>query len=295
MEKLGESSAVLSPANRRVHSNPFASIPPKQYGLPERNEPDLGWFATARRHQFLLFMLAILTFLCTVYLYFAITFQAADSCAGLRGQQKAACQIARTKANLSHRRLLSGGRISAGTPDTERNSLPYVAAFLGKVRSASAGRRVEKVDPHVSLRVEERMKMLLKVKDADQVSFADLIKNYAAPVSSENPKVGVRTRDDWCGAGQSSVKKYDVVPGYGILASKRSRCQITDVLSNVCASLQPGGYVLLWDRADLIEQALKLAPSFAWTTLAHYTSSETDRSIVAFQSSQPAELTPRLE
>lgn len=123
MDKIGDSSAVLSPANRRVHTNPFGSIPPKPYGLPERNEPDLGWFATARRHQFLLFMLAILTFLCTIYLYFAITL-GADSCTGLRGPQRAACRAAKAQVSSGHRRLLSDVSFAAGVSDWEHNSFP---------------------------------------------------------------------------------------------------------------------------------------------------------------------------
>lgn len=81
----------LSPAHRRTSSAPSPS-PFRR--LPSREDPDLGWRSLARRHKFLLTMLGILTFLCTVYLYFAITLGTKDSCSGLGGTQRALCLLA---------------------------------------------------------------------------------------------------------------------------------------------------------------------------------------------------------
>ncbi|KAK7400439.1 hypothetical protein VNO78_11647 [Psophocarpus tetragonolobus] len=54
---------------------------------------ELGsWPTLLKRHCFLLSALALLTVLCTIYLYFAVTFVANDSCSGLSGPQKASCQ-----------------------------------------------------------------------------------------------------------------------------------------------------------------------------------------------------------
>ncbi|WCJ40327.1 hypothetical protein M5689_021250 [Euphorbia peplus] len=54
---------------------------------------ELGsWSTLVQRHRFLLTALVLLVFLCTVYLYFAITLgQEIESCSGLEGKQKAIC------------------------------------------------------------------------------------------------------------------------------------------------------------------------------------------------------------
>ncbi|KAG9160024.1 hypothetical protein Leryth_005757 [Lithospermum erythrorhizon] len=54
-----------------------------------------------RRHRFLLTALALLTFLCAIYLYFAVTLGATDSCSGLSGAQKASCNLRKAKASLA--------------------------------------------------------------------------------------------------------------------------------------------------------------------------------------------------
>ncbi|XP_050204624.1 uncharacterized protein LOC126654716 isoform X2 [Mercurialis annua] len=55
---------------------------------------ELGSCSTlVQRHRFLLTALVLLTFLCTVYLYFAITLGETGSCFGLSGKQKALCNL----------------------------------------------------------------------------------------------------------------------------------------------------------------------------------------------------------
>ncbi|XP_009598523.1 uncharacterized protein [Nicotiana tomentosiformis] len=58
-----------------------------------------------QRHRFLLTALALLAFLCTVYLYFAVTLGAGDSCSGLKGTQKAACYVEHGKASMAKGKL----------------------------------------------------------------------------------------------------------------------------------------------------------------------------------------------
>ncbi|KAG6554497.1 hypothetical protein Mapa_003875 [Marchantia paleacea] len=75
------------------------------------DKPDLGWKALLKRHKFLLFMLAILTFLCTIYLYFAITFATVDACSTLKGKLRAHCyqlqgKDGRVRAHHGRRALL---------------------------------------------------------------------------------------------------------------------------------------------------------------------------------------------
>ncbi|XP_076893414.1 uncharacterized protein LOC143545386 [Bidens hawaiensis] len=64
---------------------------------------ELGSFSTViRRHRFLLTALALLAFLCTIYLYFAITLGAAgDLCSGLTGTGKALCHVQLVKASVA--------------------------------------------------------------------------------------------------------------------------------------------------------------------------------------------------
>ncbi|PWA80778.1 hypothetical protein CTI12_AA192340 [Artemisia annua] len=64
---------------------------------------ELGSFSTViRRHRFLLTALALLAFLCTIYLYFAITLGATgDECSGLTGTQKALCHVQLVKESVA--------------------------------------------------------------------------------------------------------------------------------------------------------------------------------------------------
>ncbi|KAK3427840.1 uncharacterized protein LOC104450657 [Eucalyptus grandis] len=85
---------VLSSPHRRSPS--FR----KQFGREELG----SWSTLAQRHRFLLTALALLGFLCTIYLYFAITLgaAAAGSCSDLTGTEKALCQA---KASVSKGKL----------------------------------------------------------------------------------------------------------------------------------------------------------------------------------------------
>ncbi|KAA0034943.1 hypothetical protein IC582_008560 [Cucumis melo] len=68
---------------------------------------ELGsWSTLFKRHRFLLTALALLTFLCTIYLYFAITLGAtASSCSGLTGTQRELCRLEHAKASLANGKL----------------------------------------------------------------------------------------------------------------------------------------------------------------------------------------------
>jgi len=100
IEKLGTMGheSISSPHRRAQNPvSPLSASLRRQF--QPRDELD-GWMALFRRHQFLLIMLAILTFLCTVYLYFAITLGAAESCSGLSGTQKALCHLGQMKTSM---------------------------------------------------------------------------------------------------------------------------------------------------------------------------------------------------
>ncbi|KVH98086.1 hypothetical protein Ccrd_023697 [Cynara cardunculus var. scolymus] len=65
-------------------------------------QSELGSFSTIiRRHQFLLTALALLAFLCTVYLYFAVTLGEDNSCSGLTVTQKALCHAQHVKQTVA--------------------------------------------------------------------------------------------------------------------------------------------------------------------------------------------------
>ncbi|KAG2725002.1 hypothetical protein I3843_01G048400 [Carya illinoinensis] len=69
-----------------------------------RDDP-LSWATLLQRHRFLLTALALLAFLCTVYLYFAVTLGATGSCSGLTGAQKALCRLEHAKASVAKGKL----------------------------------------------------------------------------------------------------------------------------------------------------------------------------------------------
>ncbi|XP_042488505.1 uncharacterized protein LOC122068693 [Macadamia integrifolia] len=71
--------------------------------FPARDE--FGSLSTlVRRHRFLLTTLTFLAFLCSVYLYFAVTLVATE-CSGLTGAQKALCELEEVKASVSKGKL----------------------------------------------------------------------------------------------------------------------------------------------------------------------------------------------
>lgn len=103
---MGNEILPFSPAHRRLSNPPFPS--PIKRSL---SGPDVGWQSLVRRHKFLLYTLGVLTFLCTIYLYFAITLGTRDSCSGLGGTQRAICQLAAKSGSANalkahHRRLM---------------------------------------------------------------------------------------------------------------------------------------------------------------------------------------------
>ncbi|XP_042497042.1 uncharacterized protein LOC122075894 [Macadamia integrifolia] len=91
----------LSSPHRRSQ-NPLSSSFRKQF--PAHDE--FGSLSTlVQRHRFLLSTLALLAFLCCIYLYFAITLGATESCSGLTGAQKALCRLEEAKASVSKGKL----------------------------------------------------------------------------------------------------------------------------------------------------------------------------------------------
>ncbi|RRT53517.1 hypothetical protein BHE74_00002420 [Ensete ventricosum] len=82
--------SLSSPHRRSQSTNLSPSSPSKQQAS---GHVELGiWSTVLQRHRFLLTMLSLLAVLCTIYLYFAITLGATDSCAGMSGAEKALCQ-----------------------------------------------------------------------------------------------------------------------------------------------------------------------------------------------------------
>ncbi|KAJ0989850.1 hypothetical protein J5N97_008206 [Dioscorea zingiberensis] len=78
----------LSSPHRRSQNPVFTS----SFGKQSSSRDELGsWSALFERHRFLLTMLMLLAFLCTIYLYFAVTLGGSDSCSGLSGAEKALC------------------------------------------------------------------------------------------------------------------------------------------------------------------------------------------------------------
>lgn len=115
-----DNHTVMSPAHRRNQNpaSPSASFFKRSSTFP-REEPDLSWVALFRRHRFLLLTLALLAFLCTVYLYFAIKL-GADSCSGLIGKDEALCRLKKSKVKSTHghpaRRMLLSVQESSFEP-----------------------------------------------------------------------------------------------------------------------------------------------------------------------------------
>ncbi|KQJ95832.1 uncharacterized protein LOC100833714 [Brachypodium distachyon] len=89
----------LSSPHRRSQNTFFLSSPRK----PQSSRDDAGsWSALVERHRFLLTTLVVLAFLCTIYLYFAVTLGSPNACSGLTGDEMAVCQ---EKSVLHHGKL----------------------------------------------------------------------------------------------------------------------------------------------------------------------------------------------
>jgi len=96
---------VVSSPHRRSQSGQSAFSSPsfrKPYSKGDEFESCSALF---QRHRFLLTALALLAFLCTVYLYFAITLGAGESCSGLTGAAKALCHVEQAKATIAKGKL----------------------------------------------------------------------------------------------------------------------------------------------------------------------------------------------
>ncbi|KAL4274830.1 hypothetical protein AHAS_Ahas20G0046400 [Arachis hypogaea] len=79
---------------------------PRRSASFRRPKDELGsWSTLVKRHRFLLVALGLLVILCTVYLYFAITLGAGDSCSGLSGDAKVTCQMEHVKDFMARRKL----------------------------------------------------------------------------------------------------------------------------------------------------------------------------------------------
>ncbi|XP_023526663.1 uncharacterized protein LOC111790093 isoform X2 [Cucurbita pepo subsp. pepo] len=90
---------LLNMVLESILSSPHRRHPPFRKQFPAN---ELGsWSTLFNRHRFLLTALALLTLLCTIYLYFAITLGAAvSSCSGLTGAQKELCRLEHAEASL---------------------------------------------------------------------------------------------------------------------------------------------------------------------------------------------------
>uniref|UniRef100_A0A0A0K6S1 Uncharacterized protein n=2 Tax=Cucumis sativus TaxID=3659 RepID=A0A0A0K6S1_CUCSA len=97
-EEAGSCTMVLD----SVLSSPHRRSPSFRKSFPN----ELGsWSTLVQRHRFLLTALVLLTFLCTIYLYFAVTLGSSSSCFGLTGTQKAQCHLELAKTSMAKGKL----------------------------------------------------------------------------------------------------------------------------------------------------------------------------------------------
>ncbi|MQL74812.1 hypothetical protein Taro_007182 [Colocasia esculenta] len=97
--QLGSDKMVLdslSSPHRRSQNPSFQA----SFRKPSSRDELGSWSTLWQRHRFLLTMLALLAFLCTIYLYFAVTLGGTETCSGLSGTQKALCQA---KSSVIHK------------------------------------------------------------------------------------------------------------------------------------------------------------------------------------------------
>ncbi|XP_075491297.1 uncharacterized protein LOC142529609 [Primulina tabacum] len=100
---MGLDNLITSPHRRAQTQTAFS--PPILKRQHSRVVEQLGSCSTlVQRHRFLLIALILLAFLCTVYLYFAVTLGASD-CAGLTGARKASCHLQQAKASVAKGKL----------------------------------------------------------------------------------------------------------------------------------------------------------------------------------------------
>ncbi|KAK3029356.1 hypothetical protein RJ639_037879 [Escallonia herrerae] len=93
---------IISSPHRRTQ-NPFSS---PSFRKPHPRGDELGSCSTLlQRHRFLLTALVLLAFLCTIYLYFAVTLGANESCSELTGTKKALCRMEQAKISVAKGKL----------------------------------------------------------------------------------------------------------------------------------------------------------------------------------------------
>ncbi|RAL41421.1 unnamed protein product [Cuscuta campestris] len=90
---------ISSPHRRSQLQSAFSASPSLKKQSTRGDDHELGNCSTLiNRHRFLLTALGLLGFLCTIYLYFAVTLGAAGTCSGFTGTEKAACHLEHGKA-----------------------------------------------------------------------------------------------------------------------------------------------------------------------------------------------------
>ncbi|OAY64425.1 hypothetical protein ACMD2_04395, partial [Ananas comosus] len=82
----------LSSPHRRSQNTFFSSSSSSSKKQFLGREELGSWSTLFDRHKFLLTMLVVLAFLCTIYLYFAVTLGPTKSCSELSGAERAICE-----------------------------------------------------------------------------------------------------------------------------------------------------------------------------------------------------------
>ncbi|KAK4726651.1 hypothetical protein R3W88_031568 [Solanum pinnatisectum] len=95
---------ISSPHRRSQSQTAFSTS--SSFKRQQSRGDEFGSYSTLlQRHRFLLTALSLLACLCTIYLYFAVTLGAVDSCSGLKGTQKAACYVEHGKTSMGNGKL----------------------------------------------------------------------------------------------------------------------------------------------------------------------------------------------
>lgn len=122
---------VVSSPHRRSQGalNMFSSsLSRKQYSKGD----ELGSCSSLlQRHRFLLTALALLAFLCTIYLYFAVTLGSGETCSGLTGTQKALCRVEQAKETLAKGKLKFYQPAGDRKADSSGDSLLLKSQLIG--------------------------------------------------------------------------------------------------------------------------------------------------------------------
>ncbi|GER54127.1 hypothetical protein STAS_31690 [Striga asiatica] len=97
--------SIITSPHRRSQTQTAFSQPNSLKRQHSRGEEFGSCSTLVQRHRFLLTALALLAFLCTIYLYFAVTLGAGDDCSGLVGAQKATCRLRMAKGSVAKGKL----------------------------------------------------------------------------------------------------------------------------------------------------------------------------------------------